>query len=29
MATYYVSQVDGNDSYNGLYPTFLGGTDGP
>jgi len=30
MATdYYVSQVDGNDSYNGEYPTFQGGSDGP
>jgi hypothetical protein len=30
MATpYYVSQVDGNDSYNGLYPTFISGSDGP
>ena len=30
MATpYYVSQVDGNDGYNGLYPTYISGTDGP
>ena len=29
MATYYVSTVDGNDSYNGLYPTYQGGSDGP
>jgi len=27
--TYYVSQVDGDDSYNGLYPTYQGGSDGP
>ena len=26
---YYVSQVDGNDSYNGLYPTYEGGSNGP
>lgn len=26
---YHVSQVDGNDSYNGLYQTFQGGSDGP
>jgi hypothetical protein len=30
MATsYYVSQVDGNDTYNGLYSTWQGGLDGP
>ena len=29
MDDYYVSQFDGNDSYNGLYPTFQGGSDGP
>jgi len=29
MATYYVSTDDGNDSYNGLYPTYQGGSNGP
>jgi len=29
MATYYVSTVDGNDSYNGLYPTYQSGSDRP
>jgi len=27
--TYYVSRIDGNDNYNGLYPTYQGGSDGP
>jgi|GEM_PF-5334660 len=27
--TYYVSRADGNDNYNGLYPTYQGGSDGP
>jgi hypothetical protein len=27
--TYYVSRTDGSDSYNGLYPTYQGGTNGP
>jgi len=27
--TYYVSTTDGNDSYNGLYPTYQGGSNGP
>ena len=27
--TYYVSQVDGNDSYDGLSPTYVSGTNGP
>lgn len=26
---YYVSQDDGNDSYDGLYPTYQGGSNGP
>jgi len=26
---FYVSQVDGNNSYNGLFPTFQGGLNGP
>jgi len=29
MTDYYVSQVDGSDSYNGQYETFEGGSDGP
>jgi len=29
LTTYYVSKVEGNNSYNGLYPTFMGGSDGP
>ena len=29
MATYHVSQVDGNDTYDGLYETWQGGTNGP
>jgi hypothetical protein len=28
-ADYFVSKVDGNDSYNGLYDTFQGSLDGP
>jgi len=27
--TYYVSASDGSNSYNGLYPSFQGGSDGP
>ncbi|UCD07359.1 MAG: right-handed parallel beta-helix repeat-containing protein, partial [Candidatus Aenigmatarchaeota archaeon] len=27
--TYYVDATGGDDSYNGLYPTFQGGSDGP
>lgn len=26
---YYIADSDGNDSYNGLYPTFQSGSDGP
>ena len=29
MSIYYVSTTDGNDSYNGLYPTYQSGNDGP
>lgn len=29
MATYYVAQSDGSDSYDGLYPSYQGGTNGP
>ena len=29
MATYYVSRVDGNDSYNGTAPAYVSGTTGP
>ena len=29
MAIYYVSTTDGNDSYDGLYPTYVSGTNGP
>jgi len=28
-ATYYVNGSTGNNSYNGLYPSFQGGSDGP
>ena len=29
MTTYYISAADGNNTYNGLYPAYVGGTDGP